>query len=173
MTIMYLCFLAGGSVLPFISVIFGFFGDGIDTDIDADFSADINTDINTELDVGAGVDAGADYDIGAGLGSSFSLGLWPSSLMSISAMAIAFGAVGGIMSYTGKGKLITFVVAFVCGYVASVIMQTIVKSLKKIQRRNYGTKENELLLYEGKIVDTILPGQLGTVSFTTLSGGSD
>jgi len=26
-----------------------------------------------------------------------------------------------------------------------------------------------LLLYDGKIVDTILPGQLGSVSFTTLS----
>ena len=72
------------------------------------------------------------------------------------------------MSYSEKGKIITFIVALFTGYIASVIVQTIVKTLKKIQKRNYGIDENELLLYDGKVVDTILPGQLGTVSFTTL-----
>jgi ammonia channel protein AmtB len=88
--------------------------------------------------------------------------------MALSALAITFGAVGGVMTSTGKGKIITFVAAVISGYIASVIVQTIVKSLKKIQKRSDGIDENELLLYDGKIVDTILPGLLGTVSFDTL-----
>lgn len=73
------------------------------------------------------------------------------------------------MTYTGKGRTITIVAAVIAGYLASVIVQTIMKTLKRAQRRNEGVDENELLLYDGKVVDTILPGQLGTVSFTTLN----
>ena len=88
--------------------------------------------------------------------------------MSLSALAITFGAVGSVMTMTGRGSILTFVVAAITGYIAAVIVQTIIKTLKKIQKRNYGINENELLMYDGKVVDTILPGQLGTVSFTTL-----
>jgi hypothetical protein len=151
---MYLCFLAGGAVLPIISALFGFLGDGIDADVDADVDVEVGTDIDPGLEVD----------------TMFSIGLLPSSLMAISALAITFGAVGAIMSITGKGKIITLVIALIAGYIASVVIQTIVKSLKKVQKRNVGIDENELLLYDGKVVDTILPGQLGTVSFVTLQG---
>jgi fructose-specific phosphotransferase system IIC component len=156
----YLCFLAGGAVLPFVSFIFGSLGDGIGTDVD--------TDIDLDTDVDMGTDVDTHVDINTGVSSMFSIGLFPSSLMSLSALAITFGAVGGIMSYTGKGDIITFVVAIIAGYIASVIVQTIIKTLKKVQKNSYGIDENVLLLYDGKVVDTILPGQLGTVSFTTL-----
>lgn len=150
---MYLCFLAGGAALPFISALLGFLGDGIDADVDVDVDVDVDADI----------------DIGSDINTMFSIGLFPSSLMSLSALAITFGAVGSIMSFTGKEKTITFVTAIITGYLASVIVQTIVKSLKKAQKRSYGINENELLLYDGKVVDTILPGQLGTVSFITIT----
>ena len=160
----YLCFLAGGAVLPFVSVLSGFFSDGIDTDVNADMDIDAGTDI----DVGTDVDAGTGIEVGTDIDTMFSIGLLPSSLMSLSALAITFGAVGAVLSFTGKEIILTFVVAVIAGYIASVVVQTIIKSLKKVQKRNYGINENELMLYDGKVVDTILPGQLGSVSFTTL-----
>lgn len=187
MVTFYLCFLAGGSVLPFLSVILGSLGGGSDTELDV--SADADIDIDSMLDSGADfdVDTSADVDtggisagdepgtaFGAGgqpdteIGSAFTIGFLPTSLMALSALAITFGAVGSIMILSGKAKLITFVVSVIAGYLASVAVQSIIKTLKKIQTRNYGINENELLMYEGKVIDTILPGQLGTVSFTTL-----
>lgn len=173
MITMYLCFLAGGAVLPFISFILGALGDGMDTDIntdvDIDVDVDVDVDVDADVDVGVGVDVETDINIDPEIDTMFSIGLWPSSLMSLSALAITFGAVGAIMAFMGKGKLITLVVSVFAGYIASVVVQTIIKSLKKIQKRNYGIDENELVLYDGKIVDTILPGQLGSVSFVTLN----
>lgn len=156
MITIYLCFLAGGAVLPFVSFLLGTLGDGMDANIHSDVHVDTDVDMHTDINVGTDV------------GTMFSIGLFPSSLMSISALAITFGAVGGIMSYSGKGKVITFVAAIIAGYLASIIVQSIIKTLKKVQKNSYGIDENELLLYDGKVVDTILPGQLGTVSFMTL-----
>lgn len=150
----YLCFLAGGVVVPVISLMTGFLGDGVDTDVTTDVDMDVGTDISTDTIGGT------------------ALGLLPTSLMSISALAITFGTVGSIMSYTGRGRVLTFIISLVAGYLASVLVQTIIKSLKKIQTRYYGINENELLLYDGKVIDTILPGQLGTVSFSTLKNVS-
>ena len=161
MVTVYLCFLAGGAVLPFLNVLFGSLSSGSDVDIDTDL------DVDTDLDADVGIDLAADSpEIDAGLALSF--GLFPTSLMSLSALAITFGAVGSVMTLLGRGNILTFVVAAITGYIMAVIVQTIIKTLKKIQKRNYGINENELLMYDGKVVDTILPGQLGTVSFYTL-----
>lgn len=192
MLTMYLCFLAGGLVLPVISTIAGVLGGGADADADVDVDLDLDADMDVDFDLDADMDVGLDADLDgdmeiitevvagktmdleAKLGvdpiseSALSIGLIPSSLMSLSALAIFFGATGSIMLYKGRGKVITFLVSLVIGYFASVIVQTIVKTLKKLQVRHYGIHENELLLYDGKVVDTILPGQLGTVSFRTL-----
>jgi hypothetical protein len=175
---MYLCFLAGGAVLPLISVLFGFLSDGADADIDTGVNMDAGVHSGTEFtvgtdmeaDIGSAADAGTgvDTDFNADTGSVFSIGILPSSLMAISALAIAFGTIGGIMTASGRGKIITLVGAILGGYLASVVVQTIVNTLKRIQLRNYGVNESELLLYDGKVVETILPGQLGTVSFVTL-----
>jgi hypothetical protein len=166
----YLCFLAGGAVLPFLSAIMGSLSDGSDTDLDV--SAD--TDIDTMLDTGMEIETDASFDLDSGgdlssdLGSAISIGFFPTSLMALSALAITFGAVGSIMTLTEKGAILTFVVSILSGYFISVVVQSIIKTLKKLQRRNYAIEEKELLMYEGKVIDTILPGQLGTVSFTTL-----
>ncbi|MDF2908993.1 MAG: hypothetical protein K0R34_4314 [Herbinix sp.] len=173
MVTIYLCFLAGGAVLPFLSVILGSLGGGsdVDADIGVDTDLDLDTDFDTDFDTDLDADAvmgsatdGLELDTGSGL----SVGLLPTSLMSLSALAIMFGAVGSIMTMIGRGTILTFVVAAITGYIAAVIVQTIIKTLKKIQKRNYGINENELLMYDGKVVETILPGQLGTVSFNTL-----
>lgn len=151
-------------MLPFLNFMLGFLDGGADTDVGADFDAEV--DLEAEINVDSGM--GSDLDIGTDTGSVLTIGIFPTSLLSISALAITFGAVGGVMTLNDKGKIITFIIAFLSGYLVSVIVQTIIKTLKKLQTRSSGINESELLLYEGKVVDTILPGQLGTVSFTTL-----
>jgi hypothetical protein len=200
MLTVYICFLAGGAVLPFINFLLGLASNGVDSDVNADTGIDADTDIDMDLDfsgdtdIEAAFDAGTDPDIGAefdvnpeinadsgsgpginpvmnadtGVWSMVSIGLFPTSFMSLSSLAITFGAVGGIMTLTGRGKLITFVIAAIAGYIVSVAIQTVIKSLKKAQTRSNGVVENELLLYDGTIVDTVLPGQMGSVSFVTL-----
>lgn len=167
MVTIYLCFLAGGAVLPFLNILLGSLSGGSDTDIDMDTDLDVGGELGDGLDMEAGSDplsGGSDLDVG----SALSIGLLPTSLMSLSALAITFGAVGSVMTLTGSNSLLTFVVAAITGYITAVVVQTLIKTLKRIQKRNYGINENELLMYDGKVIDTILPGQLGTVSFYTL-----
>lgn len=173
MVTIYLCFLAGGAVLPFLNVIVGSLSGGSDVDADVELDADI--DLDTDFDLDTDIELDMDADIGSSIdspeldvGSGLSIGLLPTSLMSLSAMAVIFGSVGSVMTLTGRGNILTFVIAVLTGYIAAVIVQTIIKTLKKIQKRHYGINENDLLMYDGKVVDTILPGQLGTVSFHTL-----
>ena len=167
MVTIYICFLAGGAVLPFLSFLLGSLSGGSDVEVDADVDVDadleVGYDLNAEASVASTMDS-PEFDTG----SMLSIGLLPTSLMSLSALAITFGAVGSVMTLVGRGDIITFLVAAITGYIAAVIVQTIIKTLKRIQTRNYGINENELLMYDGKVVDTILPGQLGTVSFHTL-----
>jgi hypothetical protein len=160
----YICFLAGGAVLPFLTILFGSLSGGGDTEIDLDADLGADTDLTMESGPGSPV-LGSELETG----SILSIGLLPTSLMSLSALAITFGAVGSVMTLLGSGNILTLVVAAITGYFAAVVVQTIIKTLKRVQTRNYGINENELLMYDGKVVDTILPGQLGTVSFNTLN----
>lgn len=158
----YLCFLAGGAVLPVLSFALGFLSDASsDTSLDTTTGSEGHTKFN---DIHSDMDIHSD----SGTSSFVSIGLLPTSMLSISALAITFGATGALVMLDGKGKLLSFIFAIVFGYIASVIVQTILNSLKKLQTINNGIFENELLLYEGKVIDTILPGQMGTVSFVTL-----
>ncbi len=166
MLTVYLCFFAGGLVLPFVSFLTGFLSDGMDTDTGMDADSDIDVSHDVSVDTATAADAGTNMTVGTE--SLFSIGLLPTSLLSISALAIFFGATGALMTFAHRGKLLTFLLAVIFGYLACVVVQTMIKSLKKVQRGNSGIDENELLLYDGKIVDTVLPGQLGSVSFITL-----
>ncbi len=168
----YLCFLAGGVVLPIVSAIFGFFQDSVDTDATTEVDMDVGTEHDFGLEGASHLDNLPESDIGVTGDGFLSIGFLPTSLMALSTLAFVFGAVGSIFTYYEYGKLLSFVLALVIGYLASVIVQTIVKSLRKVQTKYYGISETELLLYDGKVVDTILPGQIGTVSFTTLKNVS-
>ncbi len=180
MLTLYLCFLAGGMVFPLISFLFGFLGNDVDADIDADMDISTDISVDTDFDIDADLDTDFDtggldgspetlLDAGSDLHSVLSFGLLPTSFWSLSSLAITFGAVGSVMTLNGKSRVITLIIAIVTGYLASVVIQTLIKTLKKVQTRSYGINENELLLYDGKIIETILPGQLGTVSFVTLT----
>jgi len=181
---LYICFLAGGAVLPITSFLFGLINNFLDADVDVDADVDaVDVDVNTgpdldaELDTVSELEADSDIDTDIDSGanvvgaanSALSIALFPSSLMSISTLAIVFGAIGSIMTMKGKGALITLIIAAVSGYLASITVQSILKTLRRIQTRNGTINENELMLYDGKVVDTILPGQTGSVSFVSLS----
>ncbi len=175
MMTVYLCFLAGGAVLPLISFVFGFLGNGTDVDAGTNFDAapDLNMDVdlNMDMDMDAGFDTAGhpDADLSTGeIHSILALGLLPASSMALSTLAIVFGMIGSIMTYKGVAGIITLPVAIAAGYVAAVIVQSFINTLKRIQVDNTGVDEKELILYDGTVVDTILPGQLGTVSFLTL-----
>lgn len=176
MITIYLCFLAGGAVFPLISFLFGFLNNDVDADMDADPGADFDSDVDSGFDAGSHAGSGAEAgtgvspvaDVSSGFNSLISVGLFPTSLLSVSALAVTFGAVGGIMTLMGAGKIITFALSVLAGYFMSVVVQSLIKSLKKAQTRSSVVNENELLLYDGTVVDTILPGQLGSVSFVTL-----
>lgn len=184
MLTLYICFLAGGAVLPITSFLFGLINNFLDADVDVDADVDaVDVDVNTGPDLDAELDtvseleadSNIDTDIDSGANvvgaanSALSIALFPSSLMSISTLAIVFGAIGSIMTMKGKGALITLIIAAVSGYLASITVQSILKTLRRIQTRNGTINENELMLYDGKVVDTILPGQTGSVSFVSLS----
>jgi hypothetical protein len=178
MVTFYLCFLAGGAVLPFISFAFGFLGNGSDVDTASEFDA--SADVNMDADLDGTLDSvmntniststadGIEGDPVQGTHSILAIGLLPTSAMALSTLAIVFGAVGSIMTYKGVTGIITLIVSALTGYAAAVIVQSFIRTLKKIQVNNTGVDEQELLLYEGTVVETILPGQLGTVSFLTL-----
>lgn len=168
MLTMYLCFLAGGVVLPFLSFALGFLSDGIGADVDADIGTDIGTDIGADIGTDAGPDIAPTPQVTIESGHMISVGLLPTSFHALSAFAIIFGAVGAVMTLQDISSIITLPVGLVSGYLVAVLIQTTLQTLKKIQAKNYAVDENELLLYEGIVVDTILPGQLGTVSFLTL-----
>lgn len=184
MLTLYICFLAGGAVLPITSFLFGLINNFLDADVDVDADVDaVDVDVNTgpdldaELDTVSELEADSDIDTDIDSGanvvgaanSALSIALFPSSLMSISTLAIVFGAIGSIMTMKGKGALITLIIAAVSGYLASITVQSILKTLRRIQTRSGTINENELMLYDGKVVDTILPGQTGSVSFVSLS----
>ena len=184
MLTLYICFLAGGAVLPITSFLFGLINNFLDADVDVDADVDaVDVDVNTgpdldaELDTVSELEADSDIDTDIDSGanvvgaanSALSIALFPSSLMSISTLAIVFGAIGSIMTMKGKGALITLIIAAVSGYLVSITVQSILKTLRRIQTRNGTINENELMLYDGKVVDTILPGQTGSVSFVSLS----
>lgn len=177
MLTLYICFLAGGAVLPLISFLMGFINNlmdadvDLDTDIDADTDFDLDTDpdFDADTDISPDTDIDVDANIDSDINSGLSIAFFPSSLMSLSALAIVFGAVGSVMTLKAKGAVLTFIIAALSGYIASITVQSILKTLKKVQKRNSTINENELMLYDGKVVETILPGKIGSVSFVSLS----
>lgn len=152
----YLCFLVGGVVLPLLNYLVGF------------FFQDFDGDLHSDLDTGADPHTEFDMDATTAVPPIFTVGLVPTSLLSLSTLAIVFGASGALMTIGKWNIILIFILASVYGYLSAVLIQTIINTLKKAQTVNNGVDENELAMYDGKVIDTILPGQYGTVSFSTL-----
>ena len=70
--------------------------------------------------------------------------------------------------YRGDNLVLTNVISVAAGYVAAVIVHTFIKKLKKVENTTYS--KEQLLLFDAKVVNTILPGSFGSISVSTFDG---
>ncbi|MBQ7432473.1 MAG: hypothetical protein IJV50_03290 [Lachnospiraceae bacterium] len=111
-----------------------------------------------------GIDGGLDVDIG-----DTCVSLLPFSVHSISGALLTFGVVGQLI-YNGSNLLLANVIAAVSGYVIAVMIQSLIRRLKKEEHTTYATKE--LLLFEAEVINTIVEGGYGSICIRTPDGVS-
>lgn len=88
------------------------------------------------------------------------LNFLPISGVSICTGLIAFGGLGLLFDH--------IILAVVIGYGAAMAVQTVIRRLKRVE--NEAMNREELYLCDGKIINTVLPGGLGTVEFDNIKG---
>lgn len=139
----YIICMAIGLIIPCLSLILGGIGDFFDgLDLDFDF----------------------DFDIG-----DTSISFLPCSIQSICAGLLGFGATGLMLE--GKYSLLWVnMIAGVIGYVVAIIIHAIIRKLKKVENTTYS--QEELLLFDAKVVNTIVKGGFGAISIVTGDGVS-
>lgn len=100
----------------------------------------------------------------AALNADINLDLFflPISGVSLCSGLITFGGIGLILYNPW--------LAGICAYIAAMIVHTIVRRLKAV--KNESMDREELYLCDGKIINTVLPGGLGTVEFDNIKGMS-
>lgn len=91
---------------------------------------------------------------------NFELNFLPLSGVSICTGLIAFGGIGLLFS--------NVIAAAVIGYAAAMAIQTMIRRLKRV--KNEAMNREELYLCDGKIINTVLPGGMGTVEFDNIKG---
>ena len=113
-----------------------------------------------------GLTDGFDFDLNIDIGDTC-ISLLPFSIYSICSALLVFGTIGSVM-YNGSNLILTNVVGGVSAYVAAVAVQSLIKRLKNEKHTTYS--KDELLLFDAKVVNTILPGAYGSISITTYDG---
>lgn len=79
------------------------------------------------------------------------------------------GICGGMAIFGAVGRMTdNLVISVICGYIFAVIVQTVLRKLKKVDSRTLD--KNDLFMYTGKIVSPIINGKGGCVLFQTLKG---
>lgn len=106
-----------------------------------------------------GIDAGLHVEIG-----DTCVSLLPFSIHSISGALLTFGVVGQLV-YDGSNLLLANVLAAAGGYVVAVMIQSLIRRLKKEEHTTYAT--NELLLFEAEVINTIVEGGYGSICIRT------
>ncbi|SFR68962.1 hypothetical protein [Anaeromicropila populeti] len=112
------------------------------------------------------VDSGFDFNLSFHIGG-IEFCYLPFSLQCVSAGLLIFGCMGKIF-YNGHNTVVVNIAAGAAGYVIAIILQTLIRTLKNISHTTYA--KEELLLYDGKVINTIVKGGFGSVSITTLDG---
>ena len=91
------------------------------------------------------------------------------SINSLCLWALVFGCTG--MIFNGKlSEPALIVIGIVAGYICAVILQSIIKRLKKVE--NFAAEKSEILLSRGTVSNAIPKGGVGAVSIL-LSTGSN
>lgn len=147
----YTICLVAGFCIPLISLIVGGIFDVFEGIMDGILNL---VDFGIGVDVSIGI-CGIDFCI------------LPFSLQCLSAGAVIFGGVGKIM-YNGHNLILVNAVAGVSGYLVAVMFQSLIHKLKKIENTTYA--KEDLLLFDGKVINSIMKGGYGSVSVTTFDG---
>lgn len=144
-----ICMLVGIGI-PLLSLLIGQITDAIDGIFDglSGMLEGLHIDLNIEI-------------------GDMHLYLLPFSIQSICAGLLVFGAVGKMLIHKSN-QLLCIIIAVVLGYLVAIIIQSLIHKLKKIENTTYS--KEQLLLFDAKIVNTIVPGGFGSVSITTLDG---
>lgn len=146
-----ICMLIGFSI-PLLTLIFGELGDLFDGLFDGLSGLFDSLDIDLDFDI----------DIGD---ASFSI--FPFSIQSICAGLLVFGGVGKMVN-KGDNMVFANVVAAAVGYLIAILIQTLIRRLKKVEHTTY--KKEELMLFDAKVVNTIVAGGFGSISVSTYDG---
>ena len=147
-TVYTVCLIIGFTI-PLLTLLFGSLLDGL-------FEGISWLDGLTDLDF--------DFDIDIG---DFEICFLPFSIHSICSGLLVFGAAGKVL----QGKYTTVIVALISlgiGYIVSILVQTMIHRLKKVENTTYSTEQ--LMLYDATVVNTIVKGGFGSISITTADG---
>lgn len=110
----------------------------------------------------------ASFDLHVDIGDTC-VSLLPFSMQSISAALLTFGVVGKLI-YSGDNLLLANCIAGGSAYVMAVIIQSLIRRLKKEEHSTYSTEQ--LLLFDAKVVNTIVEGGFGSICIVTPDGVS-
>lgn len=147
----YTICLVAGVCIPLISLIIGGIFDAFEGILDGIFNL---VDIGVGIDISIGI-CGIDFCI------------LPFSLQCLSAGAVVFGGIGKIM-YNGHDLLLVNCIAGGAGYLVAVLFQTMIHKLKKIENTTYA--KEDLVLFDAKVINSIVKGGYGSISVTTYDG---
>lgn len=110
----------------------------------------------------------SDFDLDLHMGAGdIEISILPTSFMSLCALILVFGGAGRLLMNRLSTPL-CIVISLVFGYIAAFIIQNMIKKLKSIKHE--ACHNEEILTLVGTVVNTILPNQLGTVSFDVKAG---
>lgn len=91
----------------------------------------------------------------------------PLSLHSICGGLLVFGTIGTVL-YEESHMLKTNIIAFTGGYFVAVIIQIFINYLKRMKHGSYSNEE--LVEFEAKVVNTIIPNGFGSISIQAPDG---
>lgn len=143
----YTICLVAGVCIPLISFIIG----GIFDAFEGIFNL---VDIGVGIDISIGI-CGIDFCI------------LPFSLQCLSAGSVVFGGIGLIM-YNGHNLFLVNCIAGGTGYLIAVLFQTMIHKLKGIENTTYA--KEDLILFDAKVINSIVKGGYGSISVTTYDG---
>lgn len=147
-TVYTVCMIIGFGI-PLVTLVFGSLLDGVLDGIDW-------LDGLTEADLSFGIDVG-----------DFEVCFLPFSVHSICAGLLVFGAAGKVLD--GRFTVAAVIaIAVGIGYTVSILVQTLIHRLKKVENTTYSTEQ--LMLYDAKVINTIVKGGFGSISITTTDG---
>lgn len=143
-TVFTVCIIVGFAI-PLLTLVFGGLleVDGFDGDID-------------------GLDFGFDLPLG-----DVCICFLPLSVHSICTGLLLFGVMGKILDGTLSPWLL-LLIALIVGYCGAVVIQSLIRTLKRVEHTTYS--KDQLLLFDGHIVNTVVAGGFGSVSVSTMDG---